>query len=102
MTSEYRREADPILERIVTALDGPWSDPDLDGKQRRLKEQGVIWQTKDNGDRLRRIEQVLANGIRTKLSPTVTASIITAATFIVVALIPFVWASLTGEPIPLP
>lgn len=99
--TDHRREADPVLERIITALDGPWSDPSLEGKQHRLKDQGIIHQTKDNGIRLERIETALANGIRTKLSPMITAAIITAAATVVVALLPFVWATLTGEPVPI-
>lgn len=98
---QQRREADPVLERIITALDGPWSEPDLEGNTFRLKEQGVIWQTQDNGKAIKRIETHLSNGIKTKMDPAVKAAVIGAAAVVIVALIPFVIATITGEPLPL-
>ncbi len=84
-----QREADHRVEhaelhattkRIITALDGPETDQvGLDGTIIRLSDQGLVHQSKANGDRLERIEIHLDNGVKTRMDPPIKAAIVTAA-----------------------
>ena len=72
------------MERIFVALDGPLVT-NLDGTESRDRKGGLVYQATINGERLASIEKTLSNGVRTKMSRTVTASIITASGMIVAA-----------------
>ena len=72
------------MERIFVALDGPLVEA-LDGSVSRDRKRGLVHQAEINGRRLESIEQAISNGIRTRMSRTVTGSIVTACGMVVAA-----------------
>jgi len=106
-----RREADRRIERIelsnrelhatnariLTALDGPEAER-IDGQTYRLRKQGLVYQTQNNGEAIERIETKLGNGIRTKWPKGVPTALISASAVLIAAVPPWsdIWKSLFG------
>ncbi len=79
-------ELHEINKRVLNALDGPEAEY-TDGTTYRLKEQGLVHQTKVNGQAIHRIEKTLGNGIKTKLPTDVRVAILGVAGVIIAAVI---------------
>ena len=82
-------------KRIIAALDGPEVTL-MDGTRARLTEQGLVYQSRENGKRLGKIERTLSNGIRTQWPVEVKVAVIAAAGTVIAALGPAVWERLFG------
>lgn len=88
-------EFDATTQRIIAALDGPEVEQ-IDGQKIRLTEQGLVYQTRENGLRLEKIEKRLDNGIRTRWPVEVKVAVIAAAGTVIAALGPDALNTLFG------
>jgi hypothetical protein len=81
--------------RILTALDGPLSEY-TDGREYRLREHGLVYQTKTHGDDLKWIKRELKNGIKTKPPRSIRIAVITASGAVIAASLPTIYEVLFG------
>ena len=66
--------------RIITALDGPETgQAGLDGRPLRQAELGLVSQGAANTTGIANIEEILGNGVKTKMDPAVKVALITAS-----------------------
>ena len=81
-----------INKRIMNALDGPEAQY-TNGTIYRLKEQGLVHQTRANGEDIKWIKKTLDNGIKTKLPIEIRVAVLGVAGVVIASLIQVVFVT---------